>query len=451
MSESVKTAAPPPAAPGAWPLLGHYLMLRRDPLGFMNSLRGHGELVRIAAGPLRFLVVCDAALAHDVITDLRTFDRTGTVYDRIRRAMGAGVATSAYAEHRRQRLMMQPAFHVRHLPGYAEVMRTQTTALLDGWRGGEVVDMVQEMFRLTTSIALRALFSTRLDPARSEKLREAFEVYLRGSYTQIAFPALKYLPLPSSLRYQAALRLWRRQVRELIAGYRGEGDDEQDLMARLLAARGDEGEGLTEQELFDQVAVLLIAGGETTSAALTWAMYLLCTHPEVLGAVCAEADRVLGGEIAQWEHLPELDLTARAIQEALRLYPPSWLIQRTTTRETRLGGRLIPAGTSILVSQYLLHHDPALFPDPERFDPYRWPSRGGAVPAETRRAYMPFGGGPTKCLGEQFATAEATLALASILTRWTLDLRDPQGASKPDSRLVLLPRRLPVRLTARSR
>jgi cytochrome P450 len=163
-------------------------------------------------------------------------------------------------------------------------------------------------------------------------------------------------------------------VRELIAGYRSAPGTatRQDLMARLLAARGDEGEGLTDEELSDQVAVLLIAGAETTSAALTWATYLLCTHPEVLEAVSAEVDRVLGGEVAGWEHLPELKLTGRVIQEAMRMYPPSWLLPRTATRETRLGGHVVPAGTTVLISQYMLQHDPSVFPEPERFDPDRW-------------------------------------------------------------------------------
>lgn len=439
-------------APGAQPLLGHFLPLRRDPLRFLDSLRGHGDLVAIKVGPLRLVVVCDPVLAHEVFTDLRTFDRTGPLYDRSRRAMGSGVATATYADHRRQRLIMQPAFHARHLADYAEVMRHQTATLVDGWRDGAVVDMVGEMFRLTTSIALRALFSTHLDPSDAEKLRSAFEVFLRGSYTQLALPAFGRLPLPANRRYRAALRQWRTQVRDLIARYRAAGGDQQDLMARLLGARGDDGEGLSDEELSDQVAVLLIAGAETTSAALTWAMYLLCAHPEVLDAASAEAGRVLGGRVAGWAHLPELDLTARVIKEALRLYPPSWILPRTATRETRLGAHVISAGTTVLVSQYLLHHDPKVFADPECFDPDRWLALGNSAPASAlaRRAYVPFGGGPTKCLGEQFATAEAVLALASILTRWTPHLLDPHAARKPESRLVLLPRHLPVRLTARA-
>jgi pentalenene oxygenase len=179
----------------------------------MDSLREHGDLVAIRIGPLRFVVVCDPALAHQVITDLRTFDRTGIVYDRVRHAMGSGVATATYADHRRQRLIMQPAFHAQHLPGYADVMREQTAALLDGWRDGEVVDMVEEMFRLTSAISLRALFSTQIEPGDGEKLREAFEIFLRGTYTQVALPMLGRLPLPANRRYQAALRQWREQVR----------------------------------------------------------------------------------------------------------------------------------------------------------------------------------------------------------------------------------------------
>lgn len=448
MSETASLKAVP-TAPGGWPLLGHFVPLRRTPLRFMDSLRAQGDLVKIKVGPLRFVVVCDPVLAHEVITDLRTYDRTGQLYDRVRRAMGNGVANAAHADHRRQRLIMQPAFHPGHLPGYADVMRQRTAAMLEGWHEGDTVDMVDEMFRLTMSIALGALFSTGLDAVESEKLREAFEVFLRGTITQLALPKLSRLPLPANRRYQAALRTWREQVRGLIERYRGAGGEERDLMARLLGARSDEGEGLTDQELSDQVAVLLIAGAETASAVLSWATYLLCSHPEVLDAVNAEVDRVLGGEVAGWEQLPELELTARVILETMRLYPPSWLIPRTATRETRLGGRVVPAGTILLVSEYVLHHDPAVFPEPGRFDPDRWTAHGRSTSPHARRAYMPFGAGQTKCLGEQFATAETTLALASILARWRPELRLPRAALKPDTRVVLLPRSLPVRLTPR--
>lgn len=218
---------------------------------------------------------------------------------------------------------------------------------------------------------------------------------------------------------------------------------------RLLGARSDDGDGLTDQELSDQVAVLLMAGAETASAVLTWATYLLCTHPEVLDAVNTEVDRVLGGEVASWEQLPELELIGRVVLETMRVYPPSWLIPRTVTRETELGGRVIPVGTSLLVSEYVLHHDPSVFPEPA-FDPDRWTAHGRSTSPHARRAYMPFGAGQTKCLGENFAIAEVTLALASILAQWAPELRVPRAALKPDTRVVLLPRCLPVRMTRRT-
>ncbi|HJP77351.1 MAG TPA: cytochrome P450 [Pseudonocardiaceae bacterium] len=434
----VETTAGFARAPKGWPLLGHLVALHRDPLRFLGGLSEHGDLVEIGVGPTRAVVVCDPGLAHQVIADLRTFDRVGMVYDRVRAAMGKGLATAVYAEHRRQRLIMQPAFHPRHLPGYAAVMREQTAELMAPWHDGQCVDIVGEMFRLTTSVALRALFSSRLDPVVAQRLRDAFDVFLRGFYPRATMPGFDRLPLPANRRYEAALRQWRSEVRDLIASYRAAGGEHDDLMGRLLAAP----EELTDAELCDEVAVMLLAGAETTSSALSWAMYLLCSHPEVLAAVQAEADQVLGGATADWDSLARLELTGRVILEAMRVYPPSWILLRSVTTDTRLGRHLLRAGTMLLFSPYLLHHHPGFFADPERFEPDRW------LGEVNRHAYVPFGGGATKCIGEQFALAEASVALASIVGRWNLSLADPKPPAA-SVRLVLVPRRLPVVLRLR--
>lgn len=427
-------------APGWWPLLGHSLPLHRDPLRFLAGLPAHGELVAIGVGPSSAVVVCDPGLAHQVITDLRTFDRVGLVYDRVRAAMGNGLATAVCAEHRRQRLIMQPAFHPRHLPGYATVMGEQTAALVARWRDGQCVDMVAEMFRLTTSVALRALFSSHIDDASAQRLRSAFDVFLRGTYPRVTVPGFDRLPLPVNRRYGAALRQWRAQVRDLVSRYRAAGGDHDDLMGRLLAAP----ERLTDTQLCDQVAVLLLAGAETTSSALSWSVYLLCRHPDVLAAVRAEADRVLAGRAADWADLPELELTGRVILESMRLYPPSWVLLRSVTSDTLLGGHLLRAGSTVLFSPYVLHRHPGLFAEPERFRPDRWSA------AVARHAYVPFGGGATKCVGEQFALAEASIALATILGAWHPSLVDPDTPPATNVRLVLAPRRLPVHLRRRN-
>jgi cytochrome P450 len=440
-------------APGAWPLLGHFLALQRHPLRFLDTLADCGDLVEIRLGPRRAYMLCDPALVHRVLTDFRGFDRTGMLYDRVRDALGNGLATAAYRDHQRQRLIMQPAFRHEHLRGYAAVMQHEITTVMDGWREGACVDMVEEMFKLTISVTLRALFSSQIGPRDAARLQEAFDLFLRGASARAALPGISRLPLPGNRRYARALTCWRDQVRALIDDYRQVGGQRDDLMSRLLAARDELGAGLTGEELSDQVAVLLLAGGETTSAALAWSMHLLGEHPQVLDAVRAEVDAVLGGSTAGWEHLPHLDLTGRVVRESLRLYPPAWIITRTALRETRLAQRVLPAGSIVLFSPYVLHRHPGLYQRPNDFEPDRWLDQeqdGGRISNPPRRgSFLPFGLGATKCIGEEFGTAEATLALASILARWALT---PQTSSaiSPTARLVLVPRTLRVRLSRRS-
>jgi cytochrome P450 len=434
-------------APGAWPFLGHAVALLRRPLKLLDSLPAHGDLVEIRLGPRAAFVLCHPDLARRVLTDFRGFDRAGLGYARVRAAMGNGLATAGQQDHRRQRLVMQPAFRHEHLQSYVAVMQREITATLGSWHDGDRIDLVEEMFTLTTTVALRALFSSQLDPDQAERLRRAFDVFLRGIYARAALRLAGRLPTPGNRRYRRAVAYWRSQVGGLIDGYLQANSGEQgpgDLMSRLLAARDEQGEGLSATELADQVAVLMLAGGETTSSAVAWSWHLLTGHPDILAAVRAEADAVLGGEVAGWDHLPRLDLTARVVREALRLYPPGWIIPRVCTAPVTLAGRTLPAGSIVVFSPYVLHRRPDLFPDPYRFDPARW-----LTPApELRASYLPFGAGATRCIGEEFGLAEATLIVASIAARWTLT-PEPGTTVAPAARAVLVPKTLPVRLAAR--
>jgi pentalenene oxygenase len=188
-------------APGAWPLLGHMVALQRRPLALLDSLPAHGDLVEIRLGPRPAYVVCHPGLARQVLTDFRLFDRTGLVYERVRAAMGNGLASAVHQDHRRQRLIMQPAFRREHLRGYVAVMRQEITAAMARWHDGDRVDLVDEMFTLTTTIALRALFSSQLDPDQAELLRRAFDAFLRGIYTRAVLPLAGHLPTPGNRRY----------------------------------------------------------------------------------------------------------------------------------------------------------------------------------------------------------------------------------------------------------
>jgi pentalenene oxygenase len=169
---------------------------------------------------------------------------------------------------------------------------------------------------------------------------------------------------------------------------------------------------------------------------------LLGTHPAILGELRAEAETVLGHDVASWEHLPRLGLTARVVRESLRLYPPAWLIPQTCVRETRFAGRTLPAGAIVVFSPYVLQRRPDVYPHPERFDPARW------LAPSARAGFLPFGAGPPKSIGDEFGLAEATLILASIAARWTLS-PEPGTRVSPRAWAVLVPSAFPVRLSAR--
>jgi cytochrome P450 len=433
-------------APGAWPVLGHAPALRRRPLELLDSLPAYGDLVEIKLGPRPAFVVCHPELARQVLTDFRGFDRAGWLYDRLRAAMGNGLATAPHQDHRRQRLIMQPAFGREYLRGYVAVMQQEIAAAMDRWQPGDRIELVSEMFKLTTAVALRTLFSARLSSRGAEQLRQALDSFLRGFYVRAVLPAAGRLPTPGNRRYARALASWRTQVTALINGYRQEqGTD--DLMSRLLAARDEQGQGMPDGELADQVALLVLAGGETTSAAVVWSLHLLDGHPQILQALQAEADAVLDRHIAGWDHLTQLDLTARVVREALRLFPPALAVPRTAVRETTLADRTLPAGSLVIFSPYVVHRLPGLYQDPTRFDPDRWLPAASGPAAPHRSSFLPFGAGPTKCIGEEFGLAEATLILASVAARWNV-----QPATKtvtPAARAVLAPTAFPARLSRR--
>ncbi|SDO64801.1 cytochrome P450 [Actinacidiphila guanduensis] len=435
-------------APAALPLLGHAPALWRRPLRFMESLSEHGDLVEIRLAWHRVFVVCHPELARRVLTDLAAFDRTGLVYDTVRASLGSGLATAPHADHRRQRLVMQPAFHHSRLPEYAAVMREEVAATMRRWQPGETVDLVQEMFRLTNTISLRAFFSTGLGAEEARELHESLDVFLRVIYRKAMLSMVGGVPSFADRRFARAVEDWRGKVSRLIEARRRAGGDGNDLMARLMAARDDEQRPMSDAELSDQVALLLLAGGETTSAAIFWTLQLLITHPEVLAEVRRETDEVLGAQVAGWEHAHRLGAVTRALREAMRLYPPSWILPRTCVRDTELAGHTVPAGSLVLFSPLVLHRRADLFPSPRSFTPDRWLSTAAAGAAAPRGAYLPFGGGATKCIGEDFGMTEAVLILATLITRWDLS-----PAAAPEApltvRTVLAPAAYPVRLTRR--
>jgi cytochrome P450 len=411
----------PATAAGSLPILGHAITLMRRPLGFLSSLYGQGDLVEVRIGPKPAYALYHPELAQQVLRDSRTWEKGGSFYDILRTTLGNGLLTAAREPHQRQRRLMQQAFRPDRTPGYATVMLTETEAAIEKWQNGQALDVVATMHRLTTRIAAATLFSTAMDADASAELEWCVPIVQRGMHRRITLPIapLHRLPTPRNRQYDSSITRLRSVIDRIIAERMGDYSDHGDLLSQLLSARDPEGgESLGSSELHDQVLTLLMAGSETTANALVYSWYLLGKHPEVESRLHAEVDEVLGGRMPTFDDLPRLTYVKQVFTEALRLYPPAWMFTRIATCDTELGSFSLPAGSVVLCSPYILQHDPALFPDPEHFDPDRWsPARVGTVP---RGAFVPFGGGTRKCIGDGYAMAEGALILAAIASRWNL-------------------------------
>jgi pentalenene oxygenase len=434
-----------PVAPRALPLIGHTLQLLRDPLEFLGSLPTWGDVVRVRIGPVSAVVVCDPGLTRQVLLDDRTFDKGGPLIDRAREVLGDGLATCPHSRHRRLRRWVQPAFHPARLAGYAEAFSACVDGVTSGWRDGQVVDVVHEMQVLTARITVETMFSGVL---RGDTLRDALDDLITvctGWYRRMFLPrAWHRLPTAGNRRYDHARTGLHRTLRRIVVDRRADGSDHGDLLSVLVAIH--EGDRLSDTDVVDELVTFFVGGTETTAAALAWALYELAREPDLEDRLHTEADAVLAGRVARHDDLPELELTRRVVTETLRRWPPGWVVTRTTRTHTRLGEYPIPPGTTVVYSPYLIHHRADLHPDPGRFDPDRWlPEHAGT---RTRDTLIPFGGGARKCVGDQFATTAAVLALATIATRWRLSPL-PGRRVRPAIGTFLNPRELRMRVTAR--
>ncbi|MFE0042668.1 cytochrome P450 [Streptomyces albireticuli] len=421
----MKNPDPIPTAAGALPLLGHLVPLLRDPLKFLGRLPERGDLVRVRLGPLPVLVVCDPDLTCRALREDRTFDKGGPVYDRGRELIGNGLASCPHRDHRRQRRLLQPAFHPTRLPGYAQAATARTAEATASWQDGQVLDVLSAMQELFASITVDTLFSTTPPPDVLTQALADLNTVVKALTVRTATPQLlNRLPIPRNRRYHQARARLSRTLHHIVTERRATGTstDHGDLLSILLAAHdpdsGPAEQTLTDAEIIDQIVTFFLAATETSASSVAWALHLLGQHPEIETRLHAEADAVLDGRPATHADLPRLELTTRVFTETLRLWPPVWGLTRTCTADTRLGRYPIPTGTSLAYSPYLLHRRPDLYPDPDRFDPDRWAPDHPSPPR--REAFLPFGGGARKCIGERSAINTGVLALATIASRWHL-------------------------------
>jgi cytochrome P450 len=350
---------------------------------------------------------------------------------------GEGLLTNEGDSWLRQRRLSAPAFHRERIASYAQIMVEYTQQMLVAWRQGEVRDVHQDMMRLTLQIVVRCLFGVETE--HLGKVSAAVNVMMRNAtgVRMLLPPIARYLPTPTMLNVRRAVKHLDETVYGIIAQRRRDQHDAGDLLSILMSVRDEDGSGMSDKQLRDEVLTFLLAGHETTALALTWTLYLLARNPEAEQRLHAELDRALGGRRAEFPDLPGLSYTDRVIKESMRLYPPAWSLARSVISDFRVRDYTVPAGSNVVMSQWVMHRNPKYFPEPEKFDPDRWvPGFAQKLP---RFAYFPFGGGPRQCIGAAFATMEATLLLVTIAQHFRLALVS-QEPVKPVPSFTLRPK-----------
>ncbi len=444
------------------PVIGSLLDVRRDYLGTVaRAAREVGGLARVVAGPPGWRVVLHVVgspeLAAEVLRQPDRFGKNAPGYRELRSALGDNLLTSQDEIWHRQRRFLAPIFTRRRiLAAYAPVMINEAERLVDRWRDaaadGRVLDAYPEMISVAARISGRILFGADMTRALDllTRFRTINDQLLRRAVSP--HPAPHWLPTPANRRLRRGLAEVRAIVDELISERRARGvtDGADDMLSLLLSARDAENEAdrLSDGEIADQIMLFLLAGHDTTSVTLACTLVQLAASPEWQGTVRDEVDAVLDGRLPVAADVDRLIWTTRVIQESMRLYPAAHGMARSARGDQVLDGYRIPDGSWVEVSPWAVHHSPAVWADPERFDPRRFDVPPDQHPGGHRNAWFPFGAGPRACIGMQLATLEIQLVTATVLQAF--DVTTPLLSAPVHAAITLLPSgELPITVVAR--
>ncbi|MDQ3872945.1 MAG: cytochrome P450, partial [Thermoproteota archaeon] len=412
-----------------------------------------------------------------LIYDHRNFKK-GKRLQAAKAILGEGLVTSEGDFHNHQRRLIQPIFHPKRIMEYSKIMTDYAVRFRDKWKDGETLDISQEMMQLTLAIICKSVLNYDVESEAKQvgKALTTVRNYSKRLQNPIGHVLDKIPILPAPRGAREATKELNSLIFKVISDRRhnaqSQGSDGgkgyNDLVSKLLEAQEDssladptslDGGGaqsassptssndkMSDKQVRDEVMTIFLAGHETTANALTWTFYLLSQHPDIEKKLHDEIDSVLGvtdghggtaGRIPTAEDIPQLQYTEKVLREAMRLYPPVWTMGRYVENDYRVGEYTVPAGSSILMSQYVMHHDPRYYEDPEQFNPDRWTTEFKTrLP---RFSYFPFGGGIRGCIGEPFAWMEGTLIIATISQKWKMRLASGQRI-KLDPAITLRPK-----------
>ena len=418
---------------------------RSDPPEALRRLQQtYGPIARLQIPRMAVFLVSDPDAIQDALTSTgrqyaKGMPRRGQALDGVgeqplARVLGQGLLTSSGDLHRSQRRLMQPLFHRDRIAGYATAFAQLADQAGDRWADGQTLDVHAAMTELTLEIITRTVFDVEMDTDVVATIRRAIDADLAGAGGPLAArPGRRPWPTPAARRRRRAVADLDRVVLDLIQHRRRIGTDGTDLLSLLLNARdADTGEAMPDRQVRDEALTILLAGHETTANALSWALHLLAVHPPAQERLGAEVDELLSGRLPTVGDLASLTYTTGVFKESMRLYPPAWVLARHLVTPQTVCGYDLPAGSMILLSPYVVHHDRRWWPRPDEFLPERWAE---PAPDRPRYAYVPFGAGARQCIGNSFAEMEGVIVLATLARRWRM--AEPPGGSHPARRAAV--------------
>lgn len=433
---------PPQRRGGVIGDIAYYLRFMRDPMGFVaGRFDTYGDIYYTPTDDGGLYVLKHPEHLREVLaTRSASFAKKHTAFETLQKVLGDGLLTTDGEVWKRHRRMLQPAFNKKRMAGYGEAMAEEARVTAARWSDGARVDVSHEMMELTLRIVGRTLFNHTMG-AETDQVRAAMNTFQSLLSRPDVLPA--WMPSPQRRRFDRAQARLDAMIYGMVEERRASdlAEAPNDVLQMLITATDDEeggdGAGLTRTEVRDHLVTLFLAGHETTSHALTWALYLLSQNRDASDRLTAELDTSLGERAPEYADLDRLPYTEQVISEAMRLYPPAYMVARRAIADTEIGGYPVAAGAEVVMWIYMTHRDPRWYPRPLEFRPERFaPTSRSALP---KLAYLPFGGGPRACIGAAFAMVEARLILATLAQRYRFELA-PGHRVAIEPRITLVPK-----------
>ena len=439
----------PPGPKGNW-ALGSLPDFAADPVKFLAKVEkefGPYTYFKLVNEHTYFL--CSPELIKEVyLTQHTKFIKNHRFWSRLTEIFGRGLLTNEGQSWKVQRKLAAPAFQRRSISSYFDCMVKFSEAMLDKWDDGDQRSLHDEMMLITADIAATTLFNKSLEEGGQRtldamhKLEEQITIRIKRP-----FYFIDKLPIKNNRIYRDNLNILDEEINGFIEGYEKDPNENPTLLSMLMDARYDDGSRMSRKQLRDEVISIFLAGHDTTAISLSWAAYLLSSHPEIKAKMLAEIDAVLDGKSPTFEQLTQLSYTKNVLREAMRLYPAAYLTGRDSIEDVKVGDYVIPKGATVFISPAVMHRLPEYFPEPDEFKPERWDAINEK---DLKYIYIPFGGGPRVCIGEHFSMMEAMTILAMMYQRYDIEYNGTAPEGYMLSATMVPKQGMPVSLKKRS-